>query len=104
MHRDAHGYVRVVTVHVSQERLVERAFAQIRQAGRGMPAVMIRQMGALTRILDHTAADQHRHALLRQADMIKRAADESVPEPADRAAVERAYDALQRVAGSHRDR
>ena len=102
VHRDSHGYIRVVTVHVSQERLVERAFAQIRQAGRGMPAVMIRQMGALTRILDHTAPDQQRQALLRQADMIKRATDESVPEPADRAAVERAYDALQRVADRRR--
>ena len=104
VHRDAQGYVRVVTVHVSQERLVERAFALIRQAGRGMPAVMIRQMGALARILDHTATDQHRLALLLQAEMIRRAAVESVPEPADRAAVEQAYDALQRVAGPRRDR
>jgi uncharacterized membrane protein len=104
VHRDAHGYVRVVTVHVSHERLVERAFAQIRQAGRGMPAVLIRQISALTQILDHTAPDQHRRTLLRQAEMIKRAADESVPEPADRAAVERAYDALQRAAHPRRDR
>lgn len=69
-----------------------------------MPAVMIGQMGALARILDHTATDQHRLALLLQAEMIRRAAVESVPEPADRVAVEQAYDALQRVADPRRDR
>jgi uncharacterized membrane protein len=41
VHRDSHGFVRVITAHVSYERLVERAFEKIRQAGRGMPAVLI---------------------------------------------------------------
>ena len=52
VHRDGHGYVRVITAHVSYERLVERAFEKIRQAGRGMPAVLIRQLDALTKIME----------------------------------------------------
>jgi len=53
VHRDHHGYVRVITAHVSYERLVERAFEKIRQAGRGMPAVLIRQLDALTKIMEY---------------------------------------------------
>ena len=94
VHRDGAGYVRVLTVHVSHERLLERAFTLIRQAGHGMPAVMIRQLDALTLIAETVADDAHRAALLRQAEMIERAADASVDEPGDRAAVTRAYAAL----------
>ncbi len=54
VHRDSHGYVRVITAHVSYQRLVERAFEKIRQAGRGMPAVQIRQLEALAKIVDQT--------------------------------------------------
>src|SRR4029077_7971071 len=53
-HPGSNGYVRVITPDVSYRGLVERAFEKIRQAGRGMPAVMIRQLEALTKILDHT--------------------------------------------------
>ncbi len=94
VHRDSHGYVRVITAHVSYQSLVERAFEKIRQAGRGMPAVMIRQLDALTKIMDHTATLSQRELLLAQAAMIQQASEESVPEPADRADVRRAYDVL----------
>jgi uncharacterized membrane protein len=56
VHRDGRAYVRVITAHVSYERLVERAFEKIRQAGRGMPAVLIRQLEALTKIMAHTTS------------------------------------------------
>jgi uncharacterized membrane protein len=56
VHRDRHGYVRVITAHVSYAGLVERAFEKIRQAGRGMPAVMIRQLEALTKIVDNASS------------------------------------------------
>jgi uncharacterized membrane protein len=94
VHRDSHGYVRVITSHVSFRRLVERAFEKIRQAGRGMPAVMIRQLDALTKIMDRTMNAEQRELLLEQAVMIERACDESVPEPADRADVQRAYESV----------
>ena len=98
VHRDVHGFVRVITAHVSYQRLVERAFDKIRQAGRGMPAVLIRQLDALARIIEHTTAPDQRELLLAQATMILRAGEESVPEAADRASIRRAYDAAATTA------
>ena len=92
VHRDSLGYVRVITAHVSYEGLVERAFEKIRQAGRGMPAVMIRQLDALTKIMEHTSTPERREILLRQSAMILQSSIESVPEPSDRADVQREYD------------
>jgi uncharacterized membrane protein len=92
VHRDSHGYVRVITAHVSYTRLVERAFEKIRQAGKGMPAVMIRQLEALTKIIDDTSTREQRDLLLAQAGMILTLCEESVAEPADRADVRREYD------------
>jgi uncharacterized membrane protein len=99
VHRDAQGYIRVITVHISYGRLVQRAFDKIRQAGRAMPAVMIRQLEALTRVMEHATNDQQRHVLLQQGEMIRRAAAESVPEAEDRADVERAHQRLLTAAG-----
>ena len=92
VHRDSHGYVRVITAHVSYRRMIERSFEKIRQAGRGMPAVLIRQLDAITRIVDNTKNEQQRRLLLDQAAMILRASEESVAEPADRADVRRAHE------------
>lgn len=91
VHRDGHGFVRVITAHVSWRRLIERAFDKIRQAGRGMPAVLIRQLDALTKIMDYTTSEEQRQLLLEQAAMILQASEESVPEPADRADVRREH-------------
>ena len=74
--------------------MVNRAFDKIRQAGRGMPAVMIRQLDALARIMEYTTTPAQRAVLQQQADMILRACDESVDEPLDRADVRRHYDAV----------
>jgi uncharacterized membrane protein len=92
VHRDGHGFVRVITAHVSYTRLVERAFEKIRQAGRGMPAVLIRQLEALTKIMDHTTTAEQRELLLEQARMILVASEESIPEPNDRQDVQHEYD------------
>jgi uncharacterized membrane protein len=94
VHRDGHGYVRVITAHISYVRMIERTFEKIRQAGRGMPAVLIRQLEAITRIADHTTTEPQRRLLLEQATLIVQTSNESVPEPADRADVQREYDEL----------
>ncbi len=94
VHRDSQGYVRVVTSHISHRRLVQRAYEKIRQAGRGMPAVMIRQLDGLTRIMGLTSTEERRAVLLEQADMIMRAAEDSVSDPSDLADVRTAYEAL----------
>jgi len=98
LHRDSHGFVRVITAQVSYPGLVERAFEKIRQASRGMPAVMIRQLEALTKIMEHTTAPDQRQLLLDQAAMIHRASVESIPEPSDLADVQEEYDEVLRAA------
>jgi uncharacterized membrane protein len=100
VHRDQQGHIRVIAYQAEYDRLIQRAFEKIRQAGRDMPAVSIRQLESLTRIMEQTAIAERRQVLVEQAAMIQRANQDSVPEPADRADVQRRYEALVAV---HRD-
>ena len=59
-----------------------------------MPAVMIRQLDGLAKVMTYTTSSEQREVLLEQAAMILRASEESVPEEADRADVRRRYDAV----------
>jgi uncharacterized membrane protein len=94
VHRDVAGHVRVITVTVSFRRLVERAHDKIRQASRGMPAVMIRQLEGLAKVMTYAASSEQRELLLEQAAMILRACEESVPEKRDRDDVHRHHQAV----------
>jgi uncharacterized membrane protein len=91
VYRDEAGAVRVITTETTWERLVQRAFEKVRQAARGMPAVMIRQLDALTRIMERTTSTEDRQVLLDQAAMIERLSANTVDEPTDRADITRAY-------------
>jgi uncharacterized membrane protein len=84
----------VISAETGHDRLVQRAFEKIRQASLGMPAVMIRQLEALARIMAETMNDRQRQVLLEQAAMIDRASERSVPEADDRADVRRRYGAV----------
>ena len=95
VHRDHTGFIRLISDQVSYERLVQRAFEKIRQASRGMPAVMIRQLDALTTIMEQTTDPQRARVLMDQAAMIHRANVESVPDESDRADVDRRYVVLR---------
>ncbi len=97
VYRDPAGEVRVITTEATYERLVQRAFEKIRQAGTGMPAVMIRQLDALAKIMERATAQKDRQLLLDQAAMIDRLSLSSVPEVSDRADIRRAYQAVLRV-------
>ncbi|HBW17955.1 MAG TPA: DUF2254 domain-containing protein, partial [Actinobacteria bacterium] len=101
VYRDAAGGVRLIATQVTFERLVERAFEKVRQAGRGMPAVLIRQLDALAKIMERATAPEDRQVVLDQAAMIERLSAASVDEAADRADVQRAY---QRVLDVHAGR
>jgi uncharacterized membrane protein len=94
VHRDIQGYVRVVAAQPGYERLVQRAFEKIRQAGQGMPAVMIRQLEALARMMTETSDAGQRRLLLDQAEMIQRASERSVTEASDQADVRRRFEAV----------
>jgi uncharacterized membrane protein len=93
-YRDRQGHIRVISAETSYQRLVERAFDKIRQASTAMPAVMIRQLDALARIMGHTTTEDQRSVLREQADMILRSAEDSVREPRDLADVRRRHDPL----------
>ncbi len=98
VHRDATGRVRVIIVTAGFRRLVERAHEKIRQASRGMPAVMIRQLDGLAKILSY-ASEEQREVLLEQAEMILLACEESVPDANDRTDVRDHYEAVLAVSG-----
>jgi uncharacterized membrane protein len=91
VYRDASGAVRVITTETTWERLVQRAFDKVRQAARGMPAVMIRQLDALAKVMERTSTGTDRQVLLDQAAMIERLSAATVDEPTDRADISRAY-------------
>jgi uncharacterized membrane protein len=97
VYRDDHGLIRVIAAHPTYERLVQRSFEKIRQAGTGMPAVMIRQLDALSKIMMETTKAGQRRPLLEQAAMIQRSSERSVPEESDRADVRRAYETVLTV-------
>ncbi len=98
VYRDAAGAVRLISTEITYERLVQRAFEKVRQAGRGMPAVMIRQLDALAKIMERATAPEDRQLLLDQAAMIERLSTASVGEESDRDDVSRAH---QRVRDVH---
>jgi uncharacterized membrane protein len=65
-----------------------------------MPAVMIRQLEALAKIMAETCSARQRRVLLDQAAMIQRASERSVPEAADRDDVWRRYEAVLAASAS----
>jgi uncharacterized membrane protein len=101
VHRDPTGHIRLIEAELPYRRLVDRAFDKVRQAGRGMPAVAIRQLEALARIMEFAADENQRCALMRQADMLLRSSEEAIQEANDRADVRERYDAV--VAASRPD-
>ena len=94
VYRGRSGKIRLIEFDPSYDRMVNRAFDKVRQAGRGMPAVIIRLLDALAHIAEHSGDAERQSAILRQADMILRGAEEEVPEPNDLADIRRRYGRL----------
>jgi len=99
VYRDGYGRVRLIEFDHSYSRMVNRAFDKIRQSARGMPAVIIRLLDALASIMTETTSGEQRLVLMRQAEMIFRLAEETVPEVNDRQDISRRYQ--QMVAETH---
>lgn len=95
--RDAEGLIRVIAFQPDFDRLVERAFDTIRQAAVGMPAIMIRQLDAIAKVIEQVPDRKRRTALIRQAEAIQRSNIASVADPVDRAAVTGRYEAVLRL-------
>ena len=92
VYRDRSGHVRVIAAMPSFQRLVDRSFDKIRQAGAGMPAILIRQIESLTRVCEFATESEQLVALSRQAGMVLRSASESIAEPADQQDVRDRYE------------
>ncbi|MGF1429540.1 DUF2254 domain-containing protein [Kitasatospora sp. LaBMicrA B282] len=100
VHRDRAGRIRLIAYQADYDRLVQRAFEKIRQCSGAMPAVMIRQLESLGKVMEQTALAGRRAVLLEQGAMIWRLCEATVPEPADRSDVRRRYDVLLATAAA----
>ncbi len=69
--RDARQRVRVVRDVTNHDGLVRAAFDQLRQAGAGMPAVLIRMTEALAALAPYACDDARRRPLLDQITLIE---------------------------------
>ena len=94
VHRDGGGFIRLIAPEPSYDRLMQRSFEKLRQSSLGMPAVHDPALEALARIMTETTTEAQRRVLLDQAAMIDRACERSVPEAADRADIQRRYEAI----------
>ncbi len=101
--RDAQGHIRVIAYQPDFDRLVHRAFATIRQAAAGMPAILIRQLEALAKVIEQTPDQGRRTILVRQAEAIQRANLATVADPGDRADVTRRYEMVMALLSSYSD-
>jgi uncharacterized membrane protein len=92
--RDNDGNIRVIAFVADFNRLVERTFDTIRQAAAGMPAIMIRQLDALAKVIEQTPDRKRRTVLIREADAIQRLNLATVSEPTDRDDITRRYEVI----------
>jgi uncharacterized membrane protein len=83
IYRDDEGEIRLIEVALRDDRIINRSFDKIRQAGHDMPAVLIRQLENLAKIAEHATTETQLDVIARQADMVERAGVESVAEPND---------------------
>lgn len=98
--RDAKGRVRVIIDRVSFRGALDAAFDEIRQYGRSSASVTIRLVETLLVISRKATRETDRDAILRQAAMLERGAEESLPEKYDRADVhERLRELRQSLGG-----
>jgi uncharacterized membrane protein len=97
VYRGQSGKVRLVELGPSYGRMVNRAFDKIRQAARGMPAVLIRIIDAIAVIVQNTEIEAQRMVLLRQAEMVLRVAEASVSESNDLRDIRERFERLRRL-------
>ena len=100
VYRDRYNRVRLIETDPSYARMVNRAFDKIRQSSRGMPAVIIRMLDALSSVASDVTSPSELGVLTRQAAMILQAAEESVPEENDLEDIRARYRRLAEIAAS----
>jgi uncharacterized membrane protein len=98
---DAAGRTRLLFPLPRFARLVKAAFDQIRQAGAGNPAVLIRLLQTFTKLATPITDEPSREALRAQVTAVWEAAASAVFVTLDRTDVERAYDAACTALARH---
>ncbi len=96
VYRDEEGRIRLIGAKWSYERIVDRVYDKIRQASRGMPAVLIRLLDNIAVVAMSTTSQSQRDILLRQANMVLRNANDSVGEDIDLADIRASYERAHR--------
>jgi uncharacterized membrane protein len=99
LYRDPDGAVRLIDRTITFEGLVKKATDKIRQSGRGMPAVLIRQLENLEKVAVAVGAGPDLGVIREEAEMVVHASEESVPEASDRRDVRAAFASLQAQLG-----
>lgn len=94
IYRDQDGTIRLIEPVITLERLIKGATDKIRQAGHGMPAVLIRQLENLAKLLVTVRTEEQRAIVVRHAGMILSASEASIGEARDRGDVQAIYDGL----------
>lgn len=93
-HYDEEGDLRLVRDTVTFRDLIDAAFDQIRQNTRDDVAVRIRLLEALAIIAAKAHTEEQCEAISRQADMVWRGTEESIPEKQDREDIRERYDVV----------
>jgi uncharacterized membrane protein len=99
VHRDRNGRIRVIEPGPSYSRMVNRAYDKIRQAGSDMPAIAIRLLESLSKVLAYTRQADQRGVLVSQAEMVWRRSEASILAPEDLAEIRRPYNVIMAPAG-----
>jgi uncharacterized membrane protein len=94
VYRDEAGRVRLIGADWSYPKMVNRAYDKIRQAARGMPAVIIRMLDSLVAVAEATTSESQREVLRRQGEMILVSARQSVTDERDLGDIESHFDRL----------
>jgi uncharacterized membrane protein len=94
IYRDSAGVVRVIDPAINFERLLKKATDKIRQAGVGMPAVLIRQLENLSKVAVATREPAHTEAIAHQGRLVLAAGERSVQEDSDRYDIRAVHDSL----------
>jgi uncharacterized membrane protein len=100
---DRQDQLRIISPVFTFPNVTDTAFNQIRQYGRSSTAVTIRLLETIAEVADSAERPGDRVALLRQARMIARGAEEGLPESEDRKAVEDRFQSASRLLSAPRD-
>lgn len=93
VYRDMSGIIRLIEPVITLQRLVKGATDKIRQAGSGMPAVLIRQLENFGKLLRVSQSAELRTVIERHTRLILETGDRTVRNESDIADIHAAFDA-----------